>query len=254
MLKILFLENDVVILDYFKLLIQKKFDCEVLTAVNGIEGLKILKKFNPDLILLNLFMPVMGGIEFLEIIRKNETFSHTPVLIISAAKDEKIISTLIDLKIEDYILKPFDIEITFDRIRKTIDTIRSSKFNKEISKKLNRSVVLVKDSDDSSYYEHNAKKNMKRGNREFDENNIENYEELDDSNLSESEKDRVYSKILGLKGKLHAVEIKKIYKGLVELYHPDKVSHLGKEIQIFADKKTKDLNKAYSYFKKKYNL
>ncbi len=253
MLKILFLENDVVILDYFKVLIQKKFDCEVLEAVNGVEGLKILKKFSPDLILLNLNMPVMGGIEFLETIRKNPNFTHTPVIIISAAKDDKIISTLIHLKIEDYILKPIDIEIAFGRIRIAIDKIQSSKFNTEISKKLTPTFGKVKNLDDSFHNELNTAKNKNIKNN-LGEKDIEQYEELDDSDLSENEKLRAYAKVLGLNGKMPTTEIKKIYKGLVELYHPDKVSHLGKEIQIFAEKKTKDLNKAYFYFKKKYNL
>ena len=85
-------------------------------------------------------------------------------------------------------------------------------------------------------------------------NNIENYQEIDDSLLSESERDKIYASLFGLKGKITKSDLKRIYKELIGLYHPDKVSHLGKEFQIFAEKKTKDINKAYSYFKKKYNL
>lgn len=83
---------------------------------------------------------------------------------------------------------------------------------------------------------------------------LEQYEEINDNELSEVERDRIFAKALGLKGKLTKFEIKRIYKDLIEKYHPDKVSHLGEEFQVYALKKTKDINKAYNYFKKKYNI
>ena len=84
--------------------------------------------------------------------------------------------------------------------------------------------------------------------------NIENYEELDDSGLTDEAKDKLYANLFELRGKITREDIRKRYKKLIELYHPDKVSHLGREFQIFAEKKTKDINKAYLYFKRKYNL
>lgn len=83
---------------------------------------------------------------------------------------------------------------------------------------------------------------------------ITQYEEIDDSNLTAIEKDKLYAKVLGLKGKLTKKDIKRIYRNLIDKYHPDKVSHLGIEFQEYAQKKTKDINKAYSYFKRKYNI
>lgn len=83
---------------------------------------------------------------------------------------------------------------------------------------------------------------------------LEQYKEIDESYLSDIERDKVFAKVLGLKGKLTKNEIKKIYKEMIEKYHPDKVSHLGEEFQMYALKKTKDINKAYNFFKKKYNI
>lgn len=83
---------------------------------------------------------------------------------------------------------------------------------------------------------------------------ITRYIEIEDSLLSDEERIKVYSNLLGLAGKLTKKDITKIYHSLIEKYHPDKVSHLGEEFQIFAVKKTKDINKAYSFFKKKHNL
>ena len=83
---------------------------------------------------------------------------------------------------------------------------------------------------------------------------IEKYVEVDETDLTEIEKAKVYGKVLGLNGKVSKSDITKAWKKILEKYHPDKVSHLGKEFQIFAEKKTKDINKAYTYFKKKYNI
>lgn len=84
--------------------------------------------------------------------------------------------------------------------------------------------------------------------------NMEEYQEIDETDLTEEEKERIYCNILGLSGKTHKTEITKAWKETLDKYHPDKVSHLGIEFQIFAEKKTKDINKAYLYFKKKYKL
>lgn len=83
---------------------------------------------------------------------------------------------------------------------------------------------------------------------------LEKYEEIDDTQMSDDEKAKVFGKVLGLKGQIKKSDITRIYKELMEKYHPDKVSHLGEEFHKYAEKKTKDINKAYSYFKKKYGL
>lgn len=69
---------------------------------------------------------------------------------------------------------------------------------------------------------------------------------------SDAEKAKRYSRILGLKGKVTINDIKERYKELIAKYHPDKVQHLGEEFQSIAEQKTKEINQAYEYFKKKY--
>lgn len=70
----------------------------------------------------------------------------------------------------------------------------------------------------------------------------------------EDAKEDYYSKVLGLKGKVAKADIKKAYRELISQYHPDKVQHLGVELQTLANKKTKDIIEAYEYFRTKYNL
>ena len=57
-----------------------------------------------------------------------------------------------------------------------------------------------------------------------------------------------------LKGQVTKTEIRKKYLELISKYHPDKVSDLGKELVELAEKKTKEINMAFEWFKKKYSL
>jgi preprotein translocase subunit Sec63 len=63
-----------------------------------------------------------------------------------------------------------------------------------------------------------------------------------------------YMNIFGLKGNSTEDEIKKKYRELISQYHPDKVQHLGREFQQMAEYKTKEIQKAYDYFKQNYNI
>ncbi len=63
-----------------------------------------------------------------------------------------------------------------------------------------------------------------------------------------------HGKALGLQGKLTPDEIKKKYRELMTQYHPDKVRNMGDEIREVAERKAKEINEAYDYFRKKYDL
>ncbi len=87
-----------------------------------------------------------------------------------------------------------------------------------------------------------------------DVSDLEAYREIDDSSINEKDKARVYGAVLGLHGTVKKHDIIDAYKKLIAQYHPDKVSHLGAEFQKYAEKKTKDINKAFYYLKRKFNL
>lgn len=63
-----------------------------------------------------------------------------------------------------------------------------------------------------------------------------------------------YSELMELRGDHSADNIKKRYRELIAQYHPDKVHHLGREFSAIADKKTREINEAYEYFKQRYNI
>lgn len=90
--------------------------------------------------------------------------------------------------------------------------------------------------------------------KKSDFESIETYQEIDDASIAEKDKPRIYGAILGLRGRVSKQDIISTYKELMAKYHPDKVSHLGIEFQRYAEKKTKDINKAFSYLKKRFEL
>jgi two-component system KDP operon response regulator KdpE len=85
-----------------------------LKAVNGQEAISFASSYCPDLILLDLGLPDMDGMEVLDSIRG---WSLVPVIIISARHEEKIIVSALDSGADDYITKPFNNDILMARIR-----------------------------------------------------------------------------------------------------------------------------------------
>ncbi|WP_348822315.1 response regulator [Flavobacterium aestuarii] len=92
----------------------KKLDSEfeLYTAFNGIEALRILRdssiKLVPDVILLDINMPRMNGIEFLKVIREDENLSDLKVFIMTTSSESNDRSEAEKLGISGYIIKPLN--------------------------------------------------------------------------------------------------------------------------------------------------
>ena len=85
----------------------KKEGYEVTWKENGEEALKAIKADKPDLILLDVMMPVMDGYEVLRRLKEDENLKSIPVVMLTARAQEKDVVKGIDLGAEDYITKPF---------------------------------------------------------------------------------------------------------------------------------------------------
>jgi len=81
---------------------------DVIHAKDGEQGLKIMEAQKPDLILMDVQMPVMDGFKTLELIRKKPTFRDTPVLLLTSLDREKLKIKGLELGADDYITKPFN--------------------------------------------------------------------------------------------------------------------------------------------------
>ncbi|MFN4131500.1 MAG: PleD family two-component system response regulator [Caldimicrobium sp.] len=90
----------------------------VVEAENGEEALEILKA-HPDieLILLDWYMPVMNGYEFLKKMRENQEWSHIKVMMVTTENQQKNIIEAIMAGANEYLMKPFDKEMLETKIR-----------------------------------------------------------------------------------------------------------------------------------------
>ena len=88
----------------------EELDYELITASNGQEALDKIKGQQPDLILLDLVMPVLDGFAVLSEIKGDNDLRDIPVIIVSAASDSKSIVKGIKQGADDYITKPIDAE------------------------------------------------------------------------------------------------------------------------------------------------
>ena len=97
------------------------YDCEVIEATNGTEGLEAAKKERPTLLLLDIDMPGMNGLELLMNLRNLEQFEKTPVFMMSSKSSAKNVRLAMELGVKAFIAKPFKREEILDRMKKVIE-------------------------------------------------------------------------------------------------------------------------------------
>ena len=95
----------------------KKEGFKVLKAENGEEGISKAKEHRPDLILLDIMMPKMDGLEAVEIMRKDEDLKKTPIIFLTARSDEKTEIDGLNKGGDDYITKPISTTKLVSRIK-----------------------------------------------------------------------------------------------------------------------------------------
>ncbi len=94
---------------------------EVVTAASGTEALEKVHSEHPDLMILDVMMPGMDGLAVLKKLRKEESTSKLPVILLTA-KRKKMIGDLFELEgIEGFIEKPFESTVLLDLIKKALE-------------------------------------------------------------------------------------------------------------------------------------
>ena len=93
----------------------------VITANNGKEATELLSKFNVSIIVSDVMMPVMNGIELCKLIKTTIQWSHIPVILLTARTAEEYIMEGLEIGADDYLTKPFNFDILKLRIQKFIE-------------------------------------------------------------------------------------------------------------------------------------
>ncbi|GAA4230327.1 two-component regulator propeller domain-containing protein [Postechiella marina] len=108
---------------------------KIHTAENGQEGLEILKTVSPKLIVTDIMMPIMDGIEFCKHVKSKKETSHIPVVMLTAKLSQESEITGLKIGADGYIRKPFDVEILelkLNNILQHRENLRN-KFNLDIT-------------------------------------------------------------------------------------------------------------------------
>jgi two-component system, OmpR family, response regulator VanR len=100
---------------------------EVYQASNGEEAYDIYLDKKPDIILSDIHMPILNGIDFVKKIRQIDR--QIPVIMITAHTDKEYLLEAVEQRLEKYIVKPIELEVLFEVFKKCLDTIE---FNKKI--------------------------------------------------------------------------------------------------------------------------
>lgn len=117
--KIFIVDDDATVLNSLKeLLVLSGF--EVGTTQNPQQAFKEIKDFGPDLILLDLLMPHVGGLEICEMLNNDRQTRDIPVIVVSALVKEADIKKAYQLGIVGYITKPYDFQNLLHEITKAI--------------------------------------------------------------------------------------------------------------------------------------
>jgi DNA-binding response OmpR family regulator len=100
----------------------KKNNFEVFIARDGQEALDILKTQFPDIIILDIMMPLVDGFETLEQIKKNEQLNHCKVIFLSAKNKESDIEKGMALGADAYLTKPFSIKKVVEQVNELLES------------------------------------------------------------------------------------------------------------------------------------
>ena len=127
-MKVLVVDDEKLMVKAIKLSLEQE-GYQVEIAGDGAEGLRVFKRVHPDLVLLDLMMPVMDGTQMM---RELRSFSQVPVVVITARADTFDKVSLLELGADDYVTKPFETREVIARVRAVLRRYSSE----EVSRKL----------------------------------------------------------------------------------------------------------------------
>ena len=117
--KILIVDDEKINLEFFEVMLSK-LGFVVEEANDGLEALEKVKKFLPDLILLDNVMPKMSGWEVTKTLKNDPKYRDIPIIMFSALDDVKDKVAGFELGVDDYITKPFNFSEVLARIKATL--------------------------------------------------------------------------------------------------------------------------------------
>jgi DNA-binding response OmpR family regulator len=116
--KVLICDDDEGILDMLTMILEDA-GFETISEINSLNVNKLIEQEQPDLLLLDLWMPVLSGDQVLKMLKKNPETSNLPVIIISASIEGEKIAT--EAGANNFIAKPFDLDELIDKVQELLN-------------------------------------------------------------------------------------------------------------------------------------
>jgi two-component system alkaline phosphatase synthesis response regulator PhoP len=114
--RILIVDDEQDILEFLKYNLEKE-DYKIMTASNGKQAIEVAKSFSPDLIILDIMMPEMDGVEVCYVLREMEEFSNTIIAFLTARSEDFTQISALEAGGDDFIVKPIKPKAFKSRIK-----------------------------------------------------------------------------------------------------------------------------------------
>lgn len=100
---------------------------QIVAATNGMEALNLLRSLRPQLIMLDMALPDIDGLQVIRRLRATKVFRHTPIIIVSGANQKDVVMECIKAGANAFIAKPFDRQTFVDKVKITLKAIAGTK-------------------------------------------------------------------------------------------------------------------------------
>jgi len=114
---LLYVEDEESIRKLLKNAIEGKFK-KIITASNGDEGFKKFKKYQPDIVVSDILMPICDGLEMSKNIREQN--KEVPIVLFSAFSEKEKLLSAIDIGVDKYLIKPVDVDELLETLKEII--------------------------------------------------------------------------------------------------------------------------------------
>ena len=126
-MNILVVDDDPATLFLIKQVLVQRSGVSVTTALNGQEGVRIAEAEQPDVILLDVMMPVMDGLTACSMLAGNSATQHIPIIMLTARSDVPTAVGCFQLGVVNYIIKPIDPKRLMSQILETLDRMAAQR-------------------------------------------------------------------------------------------------------------------------------
>ncbi len=120
---VLVIEDDHPLRDLISLVLIHGLNCQVVTADNGIDGLALYAELRPQVIILDILLPQMNGLDFLRQLRQETPHGDCVIFVISGLGYREVVQQAIELGATDFLVKPFDIQVLAKRVAEVINNL-----------------------------------------------------------------------------------------------------------------------------------